>query len=37
MGATRREFYGHGLSEAVVLLCVDPNLLARPEHSEHEI
>jgi hypothetical protein len=34
-GYSRRKF--HGLSEAIALLCIDPNLLKRLEPSEHEI
>jgi hypothetical protein len=36
-GYSRRKFYGHGLSEPIALLCIDPSLLTRPEPSEHEI
>jgi hypothetical protein len=36
-GYSRQKFYGYRLSEAFALLCIDPNLLTHPEHSEHEI
>jgi hypothetical protein len=36
-GYSRRKFYGHGLSKAIALLCINPNLLTRLEPSEHEI
>jgi hypothetical protein len=36
-GYSRRKFYGHGLSEPIALLCIDPNPLTRLEATEHEI